>query len=487
MSRRRGWYGPALRVVFAVDLVAYTLLVHFQDLGHARLLEAIATACWVVAIALLARMRISRRAVAVVVLGGGLLLGLVALTAAPSTSTDEARYIWDGKVQLAGIDPYRYPPASPALTRLRDPSLFGPPDHCRFVFPGGCTSINRPTVRTIYPPVGEGAFTLGRAVSFGRGGRLPMQVAALLGSLVIGWLLLRWGGARGRPWIAVVWMWCPTVLTELVNNAHIDWLGVLFIVLAYATPLVRRSGWAGALVGLAIATKLYPGLALPSLMRRRPVLVVTSAVAVVVLGYVPHVLAVGTAVIGYLPGYLREENYSSGSRLLLVGAVVPQPLDTVVGGVLVVAVALWAWLRGDPLAPERSAVLVFGVALLVFTPYYGWYMAPLVALVALSGAWEWIPLCVTGTFVYLDEGDGRWWYLGGAALVLVLAVIRRLPLTRSRPPDSVPPCLPSSSPSRRPSPSPRSTPRPSTSSTPPRSRGSGRPSPTSRRPRPVPS
>ena len=42
-----------------------------------------------------------------------------------------------------------------------------------------------------------------------------------------------------------------------------------------------------------------------------------AAAAVVVAGYLPHVLAVGVKVLGYLPGYLREENYDSGGRYLL--------------------------------------------------------------------------------------------------------------------------------------------------------------------------
>ena len=372
-------------------------------------------------------------------LGGGLVLGVLALARAPSTSTDEYRYIWDGKVQLAGVDPYRYAPSSPDLARLRDPSLFGAPDHCTAPFRGGCTSINRPTVHTIYPPVAEGAFTLVRVVSFGgRGGRLPMQVAALLGSLAIGWLLLRWGGARGRPWLAAVWMWCPTVLIDLVNNAHIDWLAVFFVVLAYATPAVRRPGWSGVLIGASIATKLYPVLALPSvlssfrredgirsILSKRNLVVAGAALGLVVLVYVPHVVAVGSAVIGYLPGYLNEEHYSSGSRLLLIGWVLPHPVDTVVGVVLVAAAALWAWLRCDPLEPQRSAVVVFGVTLLAFTPNYGWYMAMLVALVAMTGAWEWVPLCVAGTLAYLSTGpNAHWWYLAAAILVLVLVVVR---------------------------------------------------------------
>ena len=35
--------------------------------------------------------------------------------------------------------------------------------------------------------------------------------------------------------------------------------------------------------------------------------------------YLPHVIAVGGAVIGYLPGYLTEEGYGTGRRFQLLG------------------------------------------------------------------------------------------------------------------------------------------------------------------------
>ncbi|HEX9017253.1 MAG TPA: hypothetical protein VF960_14780, partial [Chloroflexota bacterium] len=46
-------------------------------------------------------------------------VGLLATT--PSLSDDVYRYVWDGKVIAAGIDPYAYPPAAPELSALRDP------------------------------------------------------------------------------------------------------------------------------------------------------------------------------------------------------------------------------------------------------------------------------------------------------------------------------------------------------------------------------
>ena len=91
----------------------------------------------------------------------------------PLTSDDIYRYVWDGRVQLAGIDPYRFVPLDPALTFLRDAQLFPP---------GGPPAINRPGVHTIYPPGAQALFTavafllptwlgLARAAGGGRFGR----------------------------------------------------------------------------------------------------------------------------------------------------------------------------------------------------------------------------------------------------------------------------------------------------------------------------
>src|SRR5262249_49475392 len=53
-----------------------------------------------------------------------LLLRLGPLLAPPSLSTDIYRYVWDGRVQAAGINPYRYVPADPALAALRDAAVY---------------------------------------------------------------------------------------------------------------------------------------------------------------------------------------------------------------------------------------------------------------------------------------------------------------------------------------------------------------------------
>jgi hypothetical protein len=346
----------AVVVALFAEAAAFALYLHVNAGYNGHLwLETTATAAFLVGLIALRWVAIGPVHLAAVIVAGGALLQIVALTHSPQTSDDDYRYVWDGKVQLSGTDPYRYAPASPALSSLRAAPLFGADGPCTYQIPATCTAINRPTVHTIYPPVAEAAFSVVRLLSSGgHGAQFPFQLAAALGSCMIGVLLARRALGRGDPvWTVAIWSWCPVVVYEFANNAHIDWLAVLFVVLglnAYAAGRLKRTG---VLIGAAIATKLYPGLLLASLLRRRPWLMLATSLGFVALTYVPHVATVGSSVIGYLPGYLHEEGYSTGDHLLLLGAVFPHPLDTVVGVVILATAGLWAWRRTDPLVACR--------------------------------------------------------------------------------------------------------------------------------------
>jgi hypothetical protein len=428
------------RWVLGLLLVAEAVLVAIavQDTYNERQVlyyESAALVVFVAALALLTlvtRNQVKTTVTRWVVLGFGAVLQLIAIHRPPVDSDDDFRYLWDGKVQLAGIDPYRYAPSSPGLTSIRDTYLF--PSHaCPYPLPGGgCTRINLPTVHTIYPPVAEGVFTLIRIVSFGRGNQFPLQLAAALGALVIAFLLSR----RGRPlWTVALWAWCPVTVLELGSNAHIDWLAVLLTVLALTASARGRLVAAGVLLGAGFATKLYPGLlGVVMLKRRRWYVVVVAAVATVVLVYVPHVVAVGTSVVGYLPTYLNQGGYGNGHQYRLLALVLPTAARTPVAVVIVVALIGWALLRTDPEHPERTALIVMGTSILVVTPTLPWYTLLLLALAALAARPEWLGVVAAPTIEYLLVGVERtklddataWCYLVGLLILLIGTGGRRL-------------------------------------------------------------
>jgi Glycosyltransferase family 87 len=347
-----------------------------------------------------------RWAVALIVIGG-IAVQLAALTAAPQGSDDSYRYIWDGRVQAAGIDPYQYAPAAPQLASLRDPFLWpahGP--HCvpagmrldnssQLAAPG-CTRINRPIVRTIYPPVAEAYFLAVHYLSPAGSGSTPIQAGAAVLAVLLTLLLLYGLPKVGRdPRLAVLWAWCPTVALEAGNNAHVDVLAAgltagALIMLARPRAL-KRSLAGGALLALAIWTKVTPVLIAPAVLRRRrPVAVISAGVVATMIVYLPHVLAVGSGVIGFLPGYLHQEGYADGTRFLLLGMLVHGKWGFLAAFAILAAVALAVLLRGDPDRPWRGAVVMTGVALAVTTPPFPWYAMLLVMLVAFDGRPEWL-------------------------------------------------------------------------------------------------
>ena len=97
----------------------------------------------------------------------------------PSISNDLYRYSWDAHVQLSGVDPYRYPPDAPQLVGLRTSATWPAPPTCQHLrMLSGCTVLNRPQDRTIYPPVAEAWFVVVHVLTLGSGGSRPWQLAA---------------------------------------------------------------------------------------------------------------------------------------------------------------------------------------------------------------------------------------------------------------------------------------------------------------------
>jgi Glycosyltransferase family 87 len=346
------------------------------------------------------------RAAILLILLGGAAIQLTAVSAPPQNSNDLYRYIWDGNVQAAGIDPYAYVPAARQLDGLRNDFLWHRgAQYCissRYValhpaadLAAGCTRINRPTVPTIYPPVAEAYFLGVHYLPSADDSTTPIQAATASAALLItaGLMLgLRRLGKDVRA--AALWSWCPTVALEAGNSAHVDVIAVGIAVAALLTLARARTArgrfLGGALLGLAIATKLTPVLTLPGVLRRRWVPVIVAGGGAIVVVYLPHLLAAGSKVIGFLPGYLQENGYENGTRFGIIGLVVTSWLAIAAAVLILAAVALAVLLYCDPDRPWQGGVVMTAAALAVATPSYQWYALLLVMLVVLDGRPEWL-------------------------------------------------------------------------------------------------
>jgi hypothetical protein len=429
-SGQHGMIGPKVRVaaigVLLAVLAGMVLFVVQPGLDPARVrplaLVALAWIAFLAAAWLLRKVRL-RGAVALILLGG-IAVQAVAVCAPPRESDDLYRYIWDGRVQAAGIDPYAYVPTARQLVGLRDEFLFhAGADHClssAYVaahpaadLVAGCTMINRPSVPTIYPPVAEAYFYGVHYLPGGNNTTTTIQACTALVA-VLTTVLLMLGLARlGRDVrMAALWSWCPTVAIEAGNSAHVDVVAVgiaagALLLLATARGRTGRTVLGGVLLGLAIATKVTPVLIVPAVLRRRWVTVVLAAGSAFVVVYIPHLLAVGGKVIGFLPGYLQQEGYDNGTRFGIIGLGVSGKLALAVAVLMLAAAAVAVLQFSDPDRPWHGAVVMTAAALAVATPRYQWYALLLVMLVALDGQPEWLAFAAGGYYA-AEPGLGRY-------------------------------------------------------------------------------
>jgi hypothetical protein len=124
--------------------------------------------------------------------------------------------------------------------------------------------------------------------------------------------------------------------------------------------------------------------------------VLAAVVGAVVAVYLPHLVSVGSSVLGYLPGYLKEEGYGTGSRFALLTCLVPLSWAPVAAVAIMAVVAAVAARCTHPRAPWHSAAVTVGIALVLTSPTYTWYALLLVVLVGLGARVEWLAVAALG-------------------------------------------------------------------------------------------
>ena len=146
---------------------------------------------------------------------------------------DIHRYIWEGRVQTHGFNPYGEAPDVEALTSLRDENW----SHVEFK-----------GISAIYPPLTELGFRVLASISQAA---IFFKIAFIAADLVVCLLLSnRFGFPR-----SLVYAWNPLILYSFAGGAHFDSWFILFLVGAWLLWERGAQGSATAFVGVATALK----------------------------------------------------------------------------------------------------------------------------------------------------------------------------------------------------------------------------------------
>jgi hypothetical protein len=407
-----------------------------RAVGH-RLLEAGGTWWLLYAIGVFALLRAPRRAAAAVGVLTSVCVGAAAIARSATTSNDFYRYVWDGRVQAAGIDPYRYAPAAPQLDRLHDAWLWPSPSTCAVhLHQPGCTLINRQNVHTIYPPLAQLWFLIEHVLVPQSTRDRGYEVVGLLIVVATTLLLLAFLHRTGRDIRQVaIWGCCPAVAIEAVQNAHVDGLAVLFVVLAVWAG--ERGNWisASVAVGAAGLVKLYPLVFFLTVVQRKRIRGAVVIVAMFAVAYLPHVAAVGRGVTGFLSTYIHQQGYVGGRRYQLLHLIGLHGHVAVGFAFVVVVVVLVLALARRLGSPAQASMVLFAVVLFIATPGEPWEDLSLVALAAMVGTWRWLTVVAAeqaGYVIFIFGGFAAADAPRGYGVALLASVVARAGRRRSR-------------------------------------------------------
>jgi hypothetical protein len=336
----------------------------------------------------------------------------------PGLDDDVHRYVWDGRVQRLGYNPYIVVPSEPAFASLHTPET---------------RTLNNPEVPSPYP---AGAQLFFRTVTSIHESTFALKVAFVICELAIVFVLLDVLRCtrQAAHWV-LAYAWHPLLATEVAGSGHVDIVGALLLLVSAAALLRRWRAVAAVAFGLAIAVKFLPIVLLPIFWKR--VRKRDGALAAVVLGllYVPF-LNHGRIPIGSLGTYVQRFRFNDPVFATLERVTAPQ---VVAGLALLVGFLTAMWMRRKS-AEESSDAFAWPMAasLLCAPVVYPWYLLwvlPFIRSASTVPIMIWTLSIIPTYYVWHLRTVGRPWVApdwimmleyGSVAVAVAIIALRRI-------------------------------------------------------------
>jgi alpha-1,6-mannosyltransferase len=272
---------------------------------------------------------------------------------------DIHRYVWDGRLQRLGYNPYLVIPSDPAVRGLHTAET---------------RNLNNPDLPSPYPP---GAQLFFRGVTAIRESTFAVRVAFVLCEFAIVLLLLNvLQRSQKGAHLVLAFAWNPLLPIEVAGSGHIDIVGALLLVISVAALARRWRTTAAVTLGLAVAVKFLPIVLLPLYWKRiriRDAALATIVVALLCLPFLSH----GQVPSGSLGTYVQSFRFNGPVFAAFAQIASPQ---LVAGLAVLVGFATAIWLRRTEYASPPDApvwdVFVWPMAASLFCApvVFPWYL-----------------------------------------------------------------------------------------------------------------
>lgn len=332
-------------------------------------------------------------------MGVAVLLRLIFLLSTPVLSDDFFRFVWDGRLLVAGFNPYLYLPSEVVNT-----PLFSTANLSTTLYEG----LNSPNYFTVYPPLNQLFF--GVAAWIG-GDNIQLSVVVMRLIILMAevgncWLLsspqnLGIQPPAKRKINGLAYALNPLVIVELTGNLHFEAVTLFFVLLAIRwlnRPWGKDSYFilSAVALGLGASVKLLPLVFLPLLVRRigwQKGIIYGAIVGATMVGlFLPFLskslfINVGKSLDLYFQKF--EFNASVYYLLREVGYwITGYNLIQSLGPVLsLITLGTVSWLAFQKRSLAEKMLLSLTIYFFLATTVHPWYITTLVALGAITRYW----------------------------------------------------------------------------------------------------
>ncbi len=309
----------------------------------------------------------------------GIAARLILMPVPPELTRDVWRYLWDGYIQLQGVNPYLYAPGAAVLEPLRTAWF---------------DLVPNPGMHTLYPPLAQGAFVI---AAWSGLQVLGLKLLWMVADLATAALMIRAARvhSRGRRLTLILYFWSPLLLVETAWNAHVQILGLLGLALALA--------WARRPVGAALGTAwsalvgLVPATAVPAVAIRLGFRYLAVALALFLVALLPYWAGISHLFDG-ANVFLDHTRFNGGIFALLDWVLPGTALPRLAATILFMLVVMWATSNRFP--TSRGLLAVIGGALVLSPVLYPWHALWVLPMAVLNRRRSWLLLTCTSLLGY---------------------------------------------------------------------------------------
>ncbi len=313
-----------------------------------------------------------------------ILFRIILLPSPPSLSDDIYRYLWDGRVQSHGINPYKYPPNSDKLAFLKDEYA---------------DKVNEPTRPTIYPPLAQIVSLAGVNISYTV---TFMKLIYVIFDILLIFVIYKILLFRGDNILKVIiYAWNPVAVIEFASNGHNDSMAIFFLFLSFYLAMKDRPFLSVSSLSFSVLSKYTPMILLPFYYKKIDKRAILLFPLIIIVLFWPYRNGI-EELLGGIKIYSHLQKFNDSIFYILHSIFLHYLKDyynpwhlamidsKMVIVVILISVFMYLFIKNKEL--EWSAYIIIGLFIILSFQVQPWYLMWILPFVCIYRGRAWIVL-----------------------------------------------------------------------------------------------